>query len=126
MKKPAMIRVVSIKNGVRYSGILRPIGTEFDVRIQDAKILTAIGKVEKVEVKAAVAEVPPTVTVHRTPKVQEPSKAGQLPTDGEYMRRDVPSESLDRKKTEEKEEPPKGRSKYIKDDVKKELAKAGE
>jgi hypothetical protein len=129
VKKPAMIRVTALKN-VRYSGILRVPRTdsaEFDARPADAKVLRALGKVEFVTVPETVVEQ--TAPVTTAPKAQEPEKAGKIPASKEeYVRRDVPGESLEQRKKApppptEKEEPPKGRSKYLKDDVKTELAK---
>src|SRR5690606_36488064 len=127
---------------VRYSGILRAPGTRFDVRAADARVLAAIGKVRL----ATDAETAEPVT-ERTMRTQSDSNVGTLELDA-IMRRDVTAEALARKEADEQraraeeaarqaaekeaaakkaatkeEETTKGRSKYLKDDVKKEIEK---
>ena len=131
-----MKRVVAIQR-VRYNKILRVPGTEsaeFDARPQDVRVLVALRKVRMAEAQsiavpsATVPSATPAVVTTRSMTAQDPSKAGTLDTEG-YLRRDVTTENMVNKddakdKDKEKEkEVLKGRSKYLKEDVEKELAK---
>lgn len=128
-----MKRVVAIQR-VRYNKILRVPNTEsaeFDARSQDARVLVALRKVRMADPKVVAAEAPPapvvTPVVTRAMTAQDPSKAGTLDTEGGYLRRDVTADNMANKESEKEKEKekeiPKGRSKYLKEDVEKELAK---